>query len=35
MASEGGQLQLNVFEPVMAYSLLTSLRLLTRGFKML
>lgn len=35
MASEAGQLQLNVFEPVMAYSLLTSLRLLTRGYKML
>lgn len=35
MASESGQLQLNVFEPVMAYSLLTSVRLLTRGYRML
>ena len=35
MASESGQLQLNVFEPVMAYALLTSVRLLTRGYRML
>eukprot|EP01048_Picozoa_sp_COSAG05_P006887 COSAG05_NODE_466_length_9533_cov_5.547806_8_plen_86_part_00 len=35
MASEAGQLQLNVMEPVIAYSLLTSIRLLTRGYKTL
>ena len=35
MAAEAGQLQLNVFEPVIAYSLLTSLRLLSRGYKTL
>jgi aspartate ammonia-lyase len=31
MASEAGQLQLNAFEPVIAYNLLNSLRLLTRA----
>jgi aspartate ammonia-lyase len=31
MASEAGQLQLNAFEPVIAYNLLTSLALLSRG----
>jgi aspartate ammonia-lyase len=31
MASEAGQLQLNAFEPVIAYNLLTALTLLPRG----
>lgn len=31
MAAEAGQLQLNAFEPVIAYNLLTSLTLLSRG----
>jgi aspartate ammonia-lyase len=31
MAAEGGQLQLNAFEPVIAYNLLTALTLLSRG----
>eukprot|EP01051_Picozoa_sp_SAG22_P000044 SAG22_NODE_1_length_62449_cov_158.689270_44_plen_171_part_00 len=35
MACEAGQLQLNVMEPVIAYGILTSLRLLSRGYKTL
>ncbi|QJP15806.1 aspartate ammonia-lyase [Starkeya sp. ORNL1] len=31
MAAEGGQLQLNAFEPLIAYNLLTSMRLLGRA----
>ena len=31
LAAEAGQLQLNAFEPVIAYNLLTSITLLTRG----
>jgi len=35
MASEGGQLQLNVFEPVIVYNLMSSLRMLTQAITML
>jgi aspartate ammonia-lyase len=35
MAAEAGQLQLNAFEPVMAYNLLTSLKLLANAADML
>jgi aspartate ammonia-lyase len=35
MAAEAGQLQLNAFEPVMGYNLLTSLTLLARAAVML
>lgn len=35
LAAEGGQLQLNAFEPVIIFNLLQSIRLLTRGFSML
>ncbi len=35
LASEAGQLQLNAMEPVMAYNILTSLDLLTRGCRAL
>jgi len=31
LAAEAGQLQLNAFEPVIAYNLLTALTLLSRG----
>jgi aspartate ammonia-lyase len=34
-AAEAGQLQLNAFEPVIAFNLLTSIGLLTRGIKRL
>lgn len=33
MAAEGGQLQLNAFEPVMFYSLYQSIEILSRGLK--
>jgi aspartate ammonia-lyase len=32
MAAEGGQLQLNAFEPVIAHSLLQSITWMTQGF---
>ena len=32
MASEGGQLQLNVFEPLIAYKLFTSINMMRRAF---
>ena len=32
MASEGGQLQLNVFEPIIAYKLFTSINMMRRSF---
>ena len=32
MASEGGQLQLNVFEPLIAYKLFTSINMMRRSF---
>ena len=32
MASEGGQLQLNVFEPLIAYKLFTSINIMRRSF---
>lgn len=35
LASEGGQLQLNVFEPIMAYNLFVSIDLLSNAFKTL
>lgn len=35
MAAEGGQLQLNAFEPVMFYSLYQSIEMMTRGLKTL
>jgi aspartate ammonia-lyase len=35
MAAEGGQLQLNVMEPLIAYKVLDSIRLLTRAMDML
>ncbi|GHB13213.1 aspartate ammonia-lyase [Salinicola rhizosphaerae] len=35
MAAEGGQLQLNVMEPLIAYKLFDSIRLLTRAMNML
>lgn len=35
MASEGGQLQLNVFEPVMAFSIFTSISMMRNAFKTL
>jgi aspartate ammonia-lyase len=35
MAAEGGQLQLNVMEPLIAYKILDSIRLLTRSMDML
>ena len=35
LAAEGGQLQLNAFEPVIAVSLLDSLRQLTAGYRLL
>ncbi|WP_137886220.1 aspartate ammonia-lyase [Pseudomonas sp. 2FE] len=35
MAAEGGQLQLNVMEPLIAYKILDSIRLLTRAMDML
>ncbi|WP_232825101.1 aspartate ammonia-lyase [Salinicola sp. RZ23] len=35
MAAEGGQLQLNVMEPLIAYKLFDSIRLLTRAMHML
>jgi aspartate ammonia-lyase len=35
MAAEAGQLQLNAFEPVIAYNLLTSMRLLARAMETL
>ena len=35
LAAEGGQLELNVFEPVIAYNLFTSIRLLTSSIKTL
>lgn len=35
MASEGGQLQLNVFEPVIAYNLFNSMNMMIRSFKTL
>ena len=35
MAAEGGQLQLNVFEPVIVYNLMSSVRMLTRAITML
>lgn len=35
LASEAGQLQLNAMEPVMAYNILTSIDLLTRGCRAL
>ncbi|MGW8172266.1 MAG: aspartate ammonia-lyase [Stutzerimonas stutzeri] len=35
MAAEGGQLQLNVFEPLIAYKLFDSIRLLQRAMDML
>jgi aspartate ammonia-lyase len=35
MASEGGQLQLNVFEPIIAYNLFNSINMLKKGFESL
>lgn len=35
MASEGGQLQLNVFEPVMAYNLFSSINMMKNAFETL
>jgi len=35
MASEAGQLELNVFEPVIAYDLMTSIRMLIRAMETL
>jgi aspartate ammonia-lyase len=35
LASEGGQLQLNVFEPVIAYNLFTSIQMLSNAMKTL
>jgi aspartate ammonia-lyase len=35
MAAEGGQLQLNVMEPLIAYKIFDSIRLLTRAMDML
>ena len=35
IAAEGGQLQLNVMEPLIAYKILDSIRLLTRAMDML
>ena len=35
MASEGGQLQLNVFEPVIGYNLFSSMNMMIRAFKTL
>lgn len=35
MASEGGQLQLNVFEPVIAYNLFTSINMMKNAFETL
>jgi len=35
MAAEAGQLQLNAFEPVIAYNILTSMRLLSRAMETL
>ncbi len=35
LASEGGQLQLNVFEPVMAYNLFNSINMMNNAFKTL
>lgn len=35
MASEGGQLQLNVFEPVIAYNLFNSMNMMIRAFRTL
>ena len=32
LASEGGQLQLNVFEPIIAYSLFNSIAMMKRAF---
>ena len=32
MACEGGQLQLNVFEPIVAYKLFTSINMMRRSF---
>ncbi len=35
MAAEAGQLQLNAFEPVIVFNILQSMRMLTRGMKVL
>ena len=35
MCAEGGQLQLNAFEPTIGYSILTSLRMLTAAIETL
>ena len=35
LAAEGGQLQLNAFEPVIVFNILQSMRMLTRGMKVL
>ncbi len=35
MASEGGQLELNVFEPVIAYNLFNSINMMTKAFRTL
>jgi aspartate ammonia-lyase len=35
MAAESGQLQLNAFEPVIVFNILQSMRMLTRGMKVL
>jgi aspartate ammonia-lyase len=35
MAAEAGQLQLNAFEPVIAYNILTSMRILARAMETL
>ncbi|MDE2385747.1 MAG: aspartate ammonia-lyase, partial [Alphaproteobacteria bacterium] len=35
MAAEAGQMQLNAFEPVIAFNILQSMRMLTRGMKVL
>jgi len=35
LAAEGGELQLNAFEPVIVFNILQSMRMLTRGMKVL